>query len=222
MVNNSLEAIEGRGRILISVSDKLGEVEIKISDTGHGIPKDVVNKIFDKDFTFNKVKGSGIGLFHAKSYIQKWKGSINVESIEGVGTTFVINFPIKDKAQWYLPRIKINLDSKIYVLDDQPSALELWKQKMTEHKVFEQASLYSFSDELLKLKDFGTDPIFLIDYDLGSHVNGLNILNQLPHHSTKCLVTGHFDDRHIREQCIALGVYLIPKSQIEDLNILKV
>lgn len=223
MVNNSIESIDGSGKIVIQVLDKASEIEIRLSDDGVGIPYQVQSKIFDKSFSYNKKSGSGIGLSHAKEFINQWGGSIHIESSEGLGATFIIRLPIQDKESWYLPRIKISDKSKIFVLDDQQSALELWKQKLGDSQLLDRSSLYSQASELLAAAhSIDENAIFLIDYDLGSGLNGIDLLKQLPVGSFKCLVTGHFDDFEIRQFCREHGFYLLPKSQIADLSIVLV
>lgn len=67
-------------------------VWVKISDTGKGIPEEILDKIFYPFFT-TKEKGSGIGLAIAQKIIDMHRGSIDVESELGKGTTFTIKLP---------------------------------------------------------------------------------------------------------------------------------
>ncbi len=68
-------------------------VWVKISDTGRGIPEEILDKIFYPFFT-TKEKGSGIGLAIAQKIIDMHRGSIDVESEVGKGTTFTIKLPL--------------------------------------------------------------------------------------------------------------------------------
>jgi len=88
---NAAQAIEDRGEIRITTRADNGHVEIRISDTGKGIPPDVLPKIFDPFFTTKGVgKGTGLGLSMAYNIIQRHKGTIDVDSEVGKGTTFII------------------------------------------------------------------------------------------------------------------------------------
>jgi PAS domain S-box-containing protein len=88
---NAAQAIEDKGEIRITTRADNGHVDIRISDTGKGIPPDVLPKIFDPFFTTKEVgKGTGLGLSMAYNIIQKHKGTIDVESEVGKGTTFII------------------------------------------------------------------------------------------------------------------------------------
>jgi PAS domain S-box-containing protein len=69
-------------------------VQISVKDTGTGIPKEYLNKIFDPYFT-TKEKGSGLGLSTSYSIIRKHDGAISVSSEVGAGTTFIIYLPSK-------------------------------------------------------------------------------------------------------------------------------
>lgn len=74
-------------------------IEIEISDTGSGIPQDVISKIFDPFFTTKEIgKGTGLGLSISLGIIQKHKGRIDVHSETGVGTTFTIHLPVNGVA----------------------------------------------------------------------------------------------------------------------------
>jgi len=73
--------------------------EIEISDTGSGIPKEDLSEIFDQFFTTKDVgKGTGLGLNVAYNIIKKHKGTIDVESKVGTGTTFIIRIPVGSDA----------------------------------------------------------------------------------------------------------------------------
>jgi len=72
------------------------QIVIKVSDTGPGIPKDVLAKIFDPFFTTKEVgKGTGLGLSISYSIVEKLGGTITVDSEMGQGTTFTISLPVK-------------------------------------------------------------------------------------------------------------------------------
>jgi PAS domain S-box-containing protein len=96
---NAAHAIEDKGEVKISTAYLDGAepmVEIRISDTGKGIPPENLPKIFDPFFTTKPVgKGTGLGLSMAYSIIKKHDGEIKVESEVGKGTTFVIRLPVE-------------------------------------------------------------------------------------------------------------------------------
>jgi len=93
---NAAQAIKERGEIRIQTSADNGYVKIKISDTGAGIPKEHLARIFDPFFTTKEVgQGTGLGMNVAWNIIKKHKGTIDVESTVGTGTTFTIKIPVE-------------------------------------------------------------------------------------------------------------------------------
>ena len=97
---NAEQAIEEKGKIGISTRLIDNEIEIAISDTGKGIPRENLARVFDPGFTTKGVGvGTGLGLSICYQIIQDHKGSIRAESEVGKGTTFTIRLPLSmDKA----------------------------------------------------------------------------------------------------------------------------
>lgn len=85
----------GKGTITVTTRSRPSSVEVRIQDTGTGIPADIRDKIFDPFFTTKEVgKGTGQGLAIARSVIvKKHGGSLTFETELGVGTTFVVSLP---------------------------------------------------------------------------------------------------------------------------------
>ncbi len=94
---NASHAIEKKGEIKIVTRDlNDGNIEVRISDTGKGISEADQKKIFDPFFTTKEVgQGTGLGLSVAYGIIQNNGGSLEVESEEGKGSTFIIKLPVK-------------------------------------------------------------------------------------------------------------------------------
>ncbi len=91
LMRNSLDAMEGRGQIRISLQDLGRQVFVDVSDTGKGIPAHQVKKVFNPGFTTKK-RGWGLGLSLAQRIIRQYhNGSLFVKHSEvGKGTTFRI------------------------------------------------------------------------------------------------------------------------------------
>jgi signal transduction histidine kinase len=91
---NAAHSIETKGTITINTGTELDGVWVAISDTGHGIPPDNLNKIFNPFFTTKPVgKGTGLGLSLSYSIVQKHNGRIDVSSEVGKGSTFRVWLP---------------------------------------------------------------------------------------------------------------------------------
>ncbi|MDI6761718.1 MAG: HAMP domain-containing sensor histidine kinase [Thermodesulfobacteriota bacterium] len=97
LITNAFQAMNGKkGRLILSTRSLKDSIEVKVSDNGIGIPQKHLDKIFDPYFTTkNPGEGMGLGLNIVSRIITKYKGTIDVESKEGIGTTFTIKFPIK-------------------------------------------------------------------------------------------------------------------------------
>jgi signal transduction histidine kinase len=94
LCKNAVDAMEGRGRIVLSLNDEGSKVAIEVTDNGKGIRKKDLKSVFTPGFTTKK-RGWGLGLSLAKRIVEEYhKGRIYVKSSEvGVGTTFRIEMP---------------------------------------------------------------------------------------------------------------------------------
>ena len=91
------ESISKKGKITISTNHEDGWAKVKVMDTGAGIPKNILERIYDPFFTTKEVgKGTGQGLAIAHSVVvKKHGGTIEVQSEVGRGTSFLIRLPIE-------------------------------------------------------------------------------------------------------------------------------
>ena len=91
---NAKQAIEGKGEISITTYLRNNNVYLEFTDTGSGIPKENLTKIFDPGFTTKGVGvGTGLGLSICYQILQDHHGEIKVESEIGKGTTFTVILP---------------------------------------------------------------------------------------------------------------------------------
>ena len=92
---NAGEAISGNGTIYISTGIENNNIRVEIKDSGRGIPRENLEKIFDPGFTTKGVKvGIGLGLAISYKIVEDHGGTIRVESEEGKGSTFIILLPV--------------------------------------------------------------------------------------------------------------------------------
>lgn len=103
LLSNAVKYNKPQGTVNINVERTDHHVEIKIADTGMGIPKKDQKKLFSKFFraenaVLAQTEGSGLGLFVVKSYVEAWGGKVEFESQEGKGTTFIITLPFETKS----------------------------------------------------------------------------------------------------------------------------
>lgn len=95
IIKNAIDAMQtSGGRLTITSQERDGNVEIAISDTGTGMSKDILEKIWTPFFT-TKAIGMGLGLPICKRIIEAHEGKISVETIVNKGTTFTVAIPIE-------------------------------------------------------------------------------------------------------------------------------
>jgi len=97
IIRNGMQAMSGEGVLDVATSFEENQVCIRITDMGHGIKKENLGKIFDPFFTTKGPdEGEGLGMYIVQQIVNKYDGSIGVESEEGKGTTFTIRFPASE------------------------------------------------------------------------------------------------------------------------------
>jgi signal transduction histidine kinase len=94
IINNSIEAIESKkGKIEISLKSDVSKVYIKVRDNGMGIEQHLIPTVFNKNISYSKAQGSGLGLHHAKEYIESINGKISIISNVNEFTEVTIELP---------------------------------------------------------------------------------------------------------------------------------
>lgn len=92
LIMNSVQAMPDGGELRISGGFTNGFLEIKLADTGNGIPDDIKSTVFDPFFT-TKDKGTGLGLSICYNIVKAHKGAIEFDSINQKGTVFTVRLP---------------------------------------------------------------------------------------------------------------------------------
>jgi len=213
----------------LSCSDKtIDMIAIAITDNGKGIPEENIPKLMQKGVSFGKEKsqksGSGLGLYHAKETIESWGGKIFIESKIDFGTSVTIFLPKQASPDWFLPEISIQRTMKnaprIVILDDDESIHRVWDTRFNEVQ-FSNENIYHFysPDQIInwytskKLLLMKAPMLVLCDYELlDCEKTGLQVIEELGIEKNAVLVTSHYDEIHIRNNCARLGVKLLPKN----------
>lgn len=97
LIKNAIEVMPERGKIIVRIDvTQENMAKIEIEDTGPGIAKDVLEKLFTPFFT-TKARGTGLGLAVVKKVIERHKGKVEISSIVGKGTCFKLYLPVANE-----------------------------------------------------------------------------------------------------------------------------
>jgi signal transduction histidine kinase len=94
LLTNAIYATQRQGSITVRIDGNADDIILAVSDTGKGIPKEYMDKIFEPFFSDKPPgEGTGLGLFVTREIVEKLGGTIDVQSRVGVGTTITLNIP---------------------------------------------------------------------------------------------------------------------------------
>lgn len=151
MTINAMHAMNGSGELFIGTrNEKIDEVtarnleinageyvSLTFSDTGCGMSKETIARIFDPFFSTKGEEGTGLGLSQVYGFVQRSGGTIKVYSELGVGSRFVLYFPAhaskntKQAAQSYEAIVNLDGTETILVVDDEPAIRGLTEEILT-------------------------------------------------------------------------------------------
>ena len=203
-----------------------------VKDTGCGISKDYLPRIFEPfsqedDTTTSKYGGSGLGLAITKNIIQMMNGSIDVESEKGVGSTFVVNVPLKDSA-----RVEGDdshemrpQDFSVLIIDDEQLAREHAKSVLEEVGI--SADTCANGNEALeqiKLRHARREDYNLIIVDwLMPDKDGIEVTREIRKilgDETAVIVLTAYDWYEVEEEAIQAGVDTFMAKPLASTNAL--
>ncbi len=93
IIGNAIQSMKDGGTVTVTSEQRGDDIIVRISDTGPGIPSDVMSKLFVPFFTTRK-SGSGLGLAVTRRIVENHGGEITAESEPGIGTSFIVRLPI--------------------------------------------------------------------------------------------------------------------------------
>lgn len=193
LISNAIKFTKPGGTIVISgkPSDQARFYEFSVSDTGTGIKKENLNKLFNVDTKFSSEgtageKGTGLGLSLVKEIIEKHGGDIRVQSEYGVGSTFIFTIPVassvillvddsKTDRLLYSKILKsITPDYTVDIASDGKEALEKILEYppaivITDHTM-PVMNGYEFVKELKKLDMKGKPPVMILSSDIDRQI----------------------------------------------------
>ncbi len=95
LIENAVDAMKGRGMLRFTGRRRGQWIEVAVADNGPGIPIELQERIFELNFSTKRTtKKLGFGLWWTRTYIQRFGGTLQVESAPGQGATFVVRLPV--------------------------------------------------------------------------------------------------------------------------------
>ena len=219
IIENSIDSFIEPGKILIEMKVENAKIKISITDNGKGIPENILNKVGQKGFSFGKKNGEGLGLYSAIKKIKDWNGTLNIHSNNNAGTQVKIALPGALRPEWACSIIPLKDINNIVILDDDKSVHQIW-DKILKEKTSANIHKFTSAQKLIKNLD-GLDEktLFLLDYELrGQQETGLSVAEILGQKSLCYLVSNSFQNPKLQRECKRLGVYLFPKTLMENLS----
>jgi CheY-like chemotaxis protein/anti-sigma regulatory factor (Ser/Thr protein kinase) len=134
IINNAVDAMPQGGEIKIKTYKEDSHICINIKDTGAGIPSTLRDRIFDPFFTTKGPQSSGLGMSVSYGIINRHRGTITVDSVEGKGTTFTIKLPISEKVveeKKVKPISSGQKKARILIIEDEKDVCNLLKDILT-------------------------------------------------------------------------------------------
>jgi len=241
LVVNAAEAIPEGGRIVVSTQEQHIRntlegyedimpghyVVLKVSDTGTGISREDIKKIFEPFYTKKKMgrSGTGLGMAVVWSTVKDHKGYINVESTEGKGSVFTLYFPanpvseVKDE-----PVLEVrNYNGKgesILIVDDVKEQREVASQ-MLEHLGYRPSAVSSGEEAVAYLRDNRVD-LLVLDMIMDPGMDGLETYKKILelHPGQKAVIaSGYSETDRVREvQRLGAGPYVKKPFLLEMLG----
>jgi CheY-like chemotaxis protein len=165
LFTNARDAMPQGGRLNVEAKKVSGQVVVTVSDTGHGIDKETLGKIFDPFFTLKDVgQGTGLGLSTTHGIVEQHGGSITASSEPGKGTTFRISFPAigPEKARKDKPPkpVLTGRGQKVLIVDDERPALEALAN-LTRHLGYNTISVDKPVEALRYYKEWSPDVVLM-------------------------------------------------------------
>ena len=215
LLNNAYDAINEQGDISVLLTSNNNLLQLVIKDTGHGMPKEVIEKALIGGYT-SKAQGNGIGLSTTKDLILKMHGIFDIESTIGIGTEAKLIFRVLESPSWFADKIIISKNN-IHCIYNYISLHPIYQDKLSQFNVDIKFSNGRDCDFTFIKKD----DLCLIDFDLGFDRTGMDIIKTYKLQGQSYLITSLYNDKNIQEECLANNIKIIPKQIFNYINIIR-
>ena len=215
LLNNSIEALSGDGKVSIDLERQEQKVLIRILDNGTGFPKDILENGIRRGKSVNKVNGQGLGLWYAKEEVEKNHGKFSVLNT-GNGALVKIELDVVDPPSWFQEELSLKSKKTVVVVDDDLSIFDLWRKRL---KGFDLSLIHiKNAEEFMSSAIFLEDFFFLVDYDLRGKLNGVELIEKY-NLENAVLVTSSFGVKEVIEPCEVKKIKILPKQIVPFISV---
>ena len=237
ILSNAVKFTDAGGKIQLIIEctaqfDGQSNFRFTISDTGIGMSKDYLPRIFEPfsqedDTTTSRYGGSGLGLAITKNIVQMMNGTITVDSAKGVGTTFVVNIPLKDSARSESDAAHEMRpqDFSVLIVDDELLAREHAKSVLGEVGIkAETCASGKEALDLINLRHARREDYNLILVDwLMPEMDGIELTHEIRKilgEDTTVIVLTAYDWYEVEERAVKAGVDTFMSKPLASTNVL--
>lgn len=178
LLTNARDAMPAGGRVTIGARRSNERIQFDVTDTGCGMPADMLQQIFEPLFT-SKPKGTGLGLAVAHHVVERHNGEICVESTPGHGTTFHLDLPAADPAadQKVAAQTRALIRSRrLLIVEDEPAIVDGLVELLRDAHL--EVSTVASGEEAVAAVDAFEPDVVLLDFGLPG-IDGLETCRRI-------------------------------------------
>ncbi len=219
LIDNSVQATGVNGLIQVSISQNQGQLEIVIADNGKGISEEIIPQLMRPKASFGKIGGTGLGLFHAKQTVESFSGKIEIKSQLTKGTEVKLIVPLV--AQEKL--VSLTEGQSLVIVDDDKSIHDCWDLLVFQHQDKIRVRHFYSSSEFQKWMTAkhseNANAVYIFDYDLKEHLNGIDLIKIFSLTDRAKLMTGVSKDPHVQQQAQEMDLVVWDKDEFSNIRI---
>jgi len=223
LVNNSVEAIETSGTVVLSVKQEATLAAISIKDTGCGIPEHLLEEVKKHGFSTKNGTGRGKGLSQAFEAVQKDGGDLSIKSKVGEGTTIELSFIEQPPRRSFASNIGLNQVRRVFVIENDQNFASRVEQYLAKRNPDLEVAMFKDAQSFqgrAQTQEFSASDLFLVDYDLGdSQCTGVNLIENFQLSNQAFLLTHNYGNSHLLDECDKKEIRLLPKILFDKENL---
>ena len=220
IINNSKDEIIKKnttGTIAIDVSENKNSIVIAISDDGSDVSEERIRNLNEGIFVSTKHANQPLGIHGCRESLRKVHGNLVFSRIEPIGLKATIFLPLQMIPEWIISELHLHDAHFFVVFDDDHSVHQMMKLRLSQDPSFfnieyvacqTEESFDYFLENHEQEKSF-----FLIDYEFrGKNKNGIEIIKKRNRIDHSVLMTSHWDEISVIEECKLSKLRLLPKN----------